>query len=114
LDLDLGARGVLVIGVGSVRNQCVQHLFAHKVCIEQRIDSRVPFGGTVLEPGDSHGICLFCGSDLDLLVPGALTMIVSSGRNQSWPMCAHAACIEQRLDPQVPFLGSAFESDDSA
>jgi hypothetical protein len=111
-DVDLGAPGGLSIGVGSIRDECVQGLFAHAVCVERRLDPRVETDES-FEADRSEGICAFCGSDLKLEAPGVLWMTLGSRRDESRELLTHAACIEQRLIPDVMFDGSDFEPDDS-
>jgi len=59
-----------------------------------------------------EGICAFCGADLDLNAPGAVWITLGSTRNDSVQgLYAHASCIAEQLDPQVPFHEGIFEPD---
>jgi hypothetical protein len=60
------------------------------------------------------GICAFCYTELDLDQPGSLSIDIGSDRNECrQELVAHAACLAERLAPQIPFDASVFEQADS-
>jgi hypothetical protein len=61
-----------------------------------------------MDTASEHWHCCFCYEATDVTVDGLVLDVHQRGHEPSQTLAAHAACLAERLHPQVPFDAEAF------